>query len=160
MWKLALIVLLISGCATSYKPEGITGGFTETRLSENAFLINVRGNGYTGQTRVKEIALLRSAELGLKNGYSYFVVLEDNASIESYNTSFGSSYNTTGKIYADGSFSSTTSGGPSNKVISKPGHETVVYFHKEKPNTNRLVYEVSFVCESLAPKFDTRCGSN
>jgi hypothetical protein len=66
------MILSIQACATGYKSDGFVGGYSETQLDENVFKVAFRGNGYTRQDRAADFTLLRSAELALKSGYSYF----------------------------------------------------------------------------------------
>ena len=66
--------LVLSGCATGYKPEGIGGGYTDLRLNETTYQVHVAGNGYTSDSRSGELALMRAADLTLQAGYSRFLV--------------------------------------------------------------------------------------
>ena len=70
MRSLLILVLpiILSACATTYQPQGLSGGFSETQLDTNVFKVSFRGNGYTHAERAEDLALLRSAELTLKNG--------------------------------------------------------------------------------------------
>ncbi|GIX25986.1 MAG: hypothetical protein KatS3mg122_3217 [Caldimonas sp.] len=70
------LAIFLGGCATTYQPEGFSGGFSETQLDTNVFRVSFRGNGYTRAERAEELALLRSAELTLKNGFTHFVVID------------------------------------------------------------------------------------
>jgi hypothetical protein len=68
----SFVVLTVSGCATSYQAKGLTGGFTETRVSENTYQVQFEGNGYTSQEKTSRFILRRAAELTLENGERYF----------------------------------------------------------------------------------------
>ena len=67
-----LAVALLAGCATAYQPSGFTGGFEETRLSDDMYEVRFFGNGYTSSGRTSQFVLRRCAELALENGYRYF----------------------------------------------------------------------------------------
>lgn len=89
MFKVALSIifaLLISGCATTYQKQGLSGGYSEVQLEANVFKVTSRGNGFSGKQRMVDFALLRSAEITLKNGYKYFIVnkSESSPSINKY----------------------------------------------------------------------------
>lgn len=71
------VVILLAACASPYQPEGFGGGYSETQLSENIFKVSFRGNGYTSEDRAADMALLRSAELALENGFKYFAVVDE-----------------------------------------------------------------------------------
>ena len=68
MKKMLFVVgaILLSGCASSYKPNSIFGGFDETMLSPDTFRISVSGNAFTSGGRVYDFALLRAAELSIQ----------------------------------------------------------------------------------------------
>lgn len=76
MRRLALCtaLLALSGCATAYQSKGMTGGFSETHLSERVYQVRFRGNGYTSQDRVSEFILRRCAELTLEHGFRWFTL--------------------------------------------------------------------------------------
>jgi hypothetical protein len=76
IFRLVTLALLMVSCATSYKPNGLTGGFSSTQLDVNVFQVSFRGNGYTKRERANDFALLRSAEVALENGYEFFVIVE------------------------------------------------------------------------------------
>src|SRR5882724_2256033 len=73
---LLTLILSLAGCATTYQPQSFSGGFSETQLDKNVFRVSFKGNGYTQAERAEEMALLRSAELTLKNGFKYFVIID------------------------------------------------------------------------------------
>lgn len=77
MKKLLLLVMgTLIGCATPYQSASFMGGFDETKLSNNSYQVNFRGNKYSSTQRATDFTLLRSAELTLENGYAYFVVVD------------------------------------------------------------------------------------
>ena len=72
------IISLASACATRYQPRGATGGFTETRLSPEAYRVSFNGNRKTSMSRATDFTLLRCAELTLQNEFTHFVIIEEN----------------------------------------------------------------------------------
>lgn len=74
---LGIAVLLLAGCATSYKSSGIGGGFSETALAPGVYRVKFQGNGYTAPDRAADFALLRACELCLKDGYTVFAVMDE-----------------------------------------------------------------------------------
>src|SRR5216684_2626971 len=118
------LAIVLGACATSYKPQGLSGGFSETQLDRNVFRVSFRGNGYTRPERAEDFALLRSAELALRNGFTHFIIVDGRSSSEygayttptqSYTTGGATSYGNT----AYGSATTTTYGGQSF-LIRKP----------------------------------------
>jgi hypothetical protein len=67
------VFILIAGC-TGYQAKGLTGGFSQTQLSEYVYEVRFQGNGYTSADRVGQFLLRRAAELTLETGHRYFVV--------------------------------------------------------------------------------------
>lgn len=77
----ASILLLLGGCETTYEPYDVWSGtgFRDASADRNVFVTFFRGVGGTTDDRKERVAdftLLRMAELCLKNGYPYFVLLE------------------------------------------------------------------------------------
>lgn len=68
--------LLLAGCATSYKPAGINGGYSDIQLNVDMYKVSFKGNDATSLDRVQNFLLRRCAELTLQKGYKYFVILE------------------------------------------------------------------------------------
>jgi len=75
-------MFFVTSCATSYQAEGLRGGFTETKLSENTYRVSFDGNFATPVQQAIDYALLRSAELALNAGYPFFAVEEAETSLK------------------------------------------------------------------------------
>lgn len=152
-----MFVIALSSCATAYQPIGLGGGYSETQLGENIFQVTFRGNGYTSRERASDFTLLRSAEVALKHGFRYFVVVRSGGGsrvgvyttpMTSYST--GSAYASGG--YAYGNAATTTYGGQAF-LISKPRVIDTILCYKEKPKTGALVFDAEFVVKSLKQKY-------
>jgi len=127
------LAIVLGACATSYKPQGLSGGFSETQLDRNVFRVSFRGNGYTRPERAEDFALLRSAELALRNGFTHFIIVDGRSSSEygayttptqSYTTGGATSYGNT----AYGSATTTTYGGQSFLIRKPSATNTIVCF--------------------------------
>lgn len=70
-----MIVVLLSGCATGYGPNGLFGGYKERKLGEGKFIVSFLGNSNTTEQRVWNYWIYRCAELTSLNGYDYFELL-------------------------------------------------------------------------------------
>lgn len=80
---LTISCFLISGCSTllgsaPYGPADYllgsnNGGYTETELGPNMFRISFTGRQDT-EDRVRDLAVLRAADLALSRGYKFFVL--------------------------------------------------------------------------------------
>lgn len=65
----------LASCATPYQSSGVRGGFKERQVDSNTFRVEFQGNGYTERITVNRYLLRRCAELTLRNGYEFFVVV-------------------------------------------------------------------------------------
>ncbi len=88
---LVLSVILISGCS-SYQRKGVLfndSGFSEQQLGNNVFRIEYQGSDNNSDEEVSDFNMLRSAEVTLKHGFKYFVILKtgDSGSDQSFGTS-------------------------------------------------------------------------
>ncbi|GMT43549.1 MAG TPA: hypothetical protein ENG97_01715 [Deltaproteobacteria bacterium] len=154
---LAIFAVILAGCATSYQKQGFTGGFSEIRLGKNIFKVTFNGNVYTSRERASDFALLRSAELALKNGFKYFIIVnsEKYAKTEEYTTPI-TSY-TTGSAYGTGNYAygntTTTTTGGQTYFYSKPSSTDTIVGFKKKPDVKGLVYNAEFVIKSIKNKY-------
>ena len=119
-----LIPLLLVGCATSYQPEGYSGGFSDAMTGPDTAIVSFSGNGYTSENRVLAMLLVRCADITLQHGYRYFVVTgsQNMGHVSSFTTPGYSSTNLYGS-YGYGGFSgmSYTTTMPSQTVnVYKP----------------------------------------
>lgn len=162
---LAALVLALTGCMTAYQPDGLTGGYTEVQLSENVWRVSFKGNGYTSRERAVDMALLRSADLTIQQGYNYFAFSESNNRTDtvgvgttpttSYTT--GSAYRSGNNVY--GSATTTTTGGQAIFISTPTANNTVVMFKNKPENVSGMVYSASFICNSLGKKYDVQCAT-
>jgi hypothetical protein len=164
IFAIVALSVLLGACATAYKPKGFTGGFSETQLDRNVFRVSFRGNGYTRPERAEDFALLRSAELVLKNGFTHFIIIDGRSSTEygayttptqSYTTGSVTSFGNT----AYGSATTTTYGGQTFLIRRPSATNTIVCF-QGKPDIPGLVYDAQFVFYSLAQKYGITSAPN
>ena len=123
---MASIVLALSACATAYQPQGLTGGFSDTQLDTNIFRVSFDGNGYTNAQRAEEMALLRSAEITLKNGFTHFIIIDGRSTSEH--------------------------GTLTTLVAAKPNTTNTIVCFPERPKFNGMVYDARLVFNSLGQR--------
>lgn len=151
------ISLLILGCATPYAPKSFPGGYSEVQLDKNVFRVTFEGNGYTSRSDTEEMALLRSAEVTLQNGFAYFVIAEGSASSRQTLIALPAQSTTTGTATQSGntaylrSTTTTTGGTPLLAHFPTVIHTIVCY--AARPDTAALVFDAAFVVQSLKPRF-------
>ena len=56
----------------------LRGGYTTTEIQPGLYLVGFLGNGATPMTTVEDSVKYRAAEVALRNGYKYFVILYRN----------------------------------------------------------------------------------
>jgi len=67
----------LTGCATAYRHENITGGYTDFHVEDNTYRVRFKGNNYTSRERVEQFLLYRCAELTTRLGYDHFVLISE-----------------------------------------------------------------------------------
>lgn len=78
----ALFALGLAGCttATPYQPDiagqRVSGGYSEAKLAEDRYRVNFEGNTLTSRDRVEGYLLYRAAELTVRDGYDWFLILD------------------------------------------------------------------------------------
>lgn len=70
----AFLAWALSSCATPYQQSGITGGYSEKKISDSAYTVSFSGNGFASKDRVYFFWIYRCAELTLQRGYSLYVI--------------------------------------------------------------------------------------
>jgi hypothetical protein len=153
-----LMIVFIAGCASSYQPNGISGGYSEIRLADDTYKVSFRGNGYTSAEKATDLAMLRAADLTLMNGYRYFVVVD---SSDSLNTTYnpGSQryetqiigYDTGNYIYGE---ARTTQTGVQAYTTSKPRSTNTIVMLNEKPSS--FSYDASYIYSSLKAAYGVK----
>lgn len=149
--------LFIQGCATKYQPQGLSGGFSETKLDVNVWKVTFKGNGYTHPERASDFALLRSAELARENGYSYFIIVDSVERTRVSTSTTASSSVTTGSAYVSGNTvygsARTNNFGGQTFSVSRPSATNTIVCYREKPDINVMVYNAEFIVNSLQSKY-------
>jgi hypothetical protein len=127
-----LIMISVVSCSTGYKSSGFSGGYTETQLSENAFKVRFKGNGYTSRERASDFCLLRCAEITELNGFTHFIIVDENQYSKKNLAKFGENY----------------------QIVNKPSSENTILCFKGAPDMNTIVYSVSFVKRKIKSQYN------
>ncbi len=64
----------LAGCATSYGPNGITGGYKEDKVDDQTYAVYFFGNGHTSEDTVWNYWIYRCAELTKEKGFTAFTL--------------------------------------------------------------------------------------
>lgn len=166
---LVIASLLMGGCATGYQPTSLSGGYSETQLSETAFQVSFSGNAYTPSERASDFALLRCADIALERGFPLFVLVDSSGSTSysSYTTpattTTNLTANTSGTLNyfgntayysgrASGVATSTTTGGKTI-VMARPHISHVVLLLKDKPADGGFAFDARLISNSIRAKY-------
>lgn len=157
-FHLFLALIFLSGCATPYQSSSFSGGYSDSQLGDNIFRVSFDGNGYTNSARVMDLALLRSSEITLQNGFKYFVIVSNDSanSYSSFSTPQTTTTSGTVNMYGNNGTVNThsvTSGGQTY-LISKPSTTNIIACFKKKPTGSGVIYDASFVTQSLRAKYE------
>lgn len=149
-------VLALAGCTTPYQRTGFKGGYSETRLQENAFNVSFRGNGYTRRERVNDFALLRCAEVTMENGFKYFAIADSSQDTKTMMYNTGGSSQTYGTVNRIGNSSyglfNTYNSGSTTILIHKPRSSYTIFCFQEKPE-GAMTFDADFLANSIRIKY-------
>ena len=156
----AILLMALAGCATKYRSAGGWGsGFSEVQLDKNVFKVSFNGNNYTRPERAQELALLRSADVTLQHGFSYFVIVEGRSreDVHTYTAPVETTTKTSRRANGELVTRSTTTGGDTI-VNTYPSTKNTIMAYAKKPDVAGLVYDARFLCGSLGKKYEVTCG--
>jgi len=74
-----LALILLWGCATSYGPKKLAGGYSDGLISENTIRVTFEGNQYSDINQIRTYLTYRCSEVTLEHGFSHFMIIEDNS---------------------------------------------------------------------------------
>lgn len=75
MRMIFVLLVLLTGCATSYQAYHQGEGFKEVQLKPNMFRVSYQGSESPIQSA--DFTMLRAAELTLEKGFSHFAMVRD-----------------------------------------------------------------------------------
>lgn len=141
--KLSLIItlLFLCSCQTPYQKQtwySYRGGHSNAQTDDDKFVIVFNGNGHTPLEKVKDYALLRSAEVTTENNFEYFKIDSGDAKYVSRTTY--SCYN-----------------GVCTPIVSSAPTATYnISCYNKKPKTKDLIYNAKATAEELRQKYSIR----
>jgi hypothetical protein len=162
------VVALLSGCATQYKPRGWTGGYDDFRISEDAFEVTFKGNGYTASETVSRYVFRRASEVTLSHGFTHFLPLSE-MDRSRFGTIYHSSGHATAHMSGNTAYGYGTSTGYSS-TIKKPGTTMRIRCFKDPlPDVDDLIdahyflehnYPESMTAMADGPATDATAGGD
>lgn len=156
------LIFILSACATAYQPKSFSGGYSQIQLGENIWRVSFEGNGYTRAERAADLSLLRSAELTLEQGYSYFALAGATSSAATGAFTTPTTSYTTGSAYSSGGMThgnaTTQTFGGHMVFISKPTASNTIVMFREKPEAQFLVFDAKVICRGLSQQYGESCS--
>lgn len=164
----ALIVLfciILSGCATGYQKVNSSGNYTYMKIQDNIYKVVFSGNSYAGEERASDFALLHFAEVTLKDGYRYFIPLQQKTDIKgaSYKTpvdsqGVGSTSIINNPNYTYGTFNGATyyDGGQTYRFSDPKAIVTIACFKEKPENIPTMVYDAQQLKDSIEKKYSLK----
>jgi len=132
------LLILLSACSTPYKPSHGGTGYSDTQVNTDSFIVGFKGGS---PLRTKELALLRSAEVTLANGYSYFVVtqVDDLSTVRTHTEPYGYSIHDRYYLYQD-----------RTHTVTKPHFVYTIVCYEDRPPHS---YDAKMVLKNMSAKY-------
>lgn len=148
------IALYLSGCATGYQDNNLFGGFEETRIKENSWIVRFKGNAYTSASKSADYCLMRCAEVCLENGYSHFILVDSNESTKTSTFTTPQSSHTTGYVAGNNFYANTNTYGGQTHTMHRPrSTNTILALTEDEAKGFPQAYEAQFVLNSVSSKY-------
>ena len=143
IYSILTILIITTSCATSYKEDGLTGGYSQVQINENTWQVSFRGNGYTSQTRAQRFAMRRAAEITIEQGFTHFIITQSSSQISTMETQGNSS--TSGYVDQDSGYFNANTTNYGGMTFSFPTENSYFVLLKETEakeigSLNGLVY--------------------
>lgn len=160
-----LFCITVSGCATGYQKVSSTGNYTHMKIQDNIYKVVFSGNAYAGEERASDFALLHFAEVTLKDGYKYFVPLQQKSDVKgaSYKTpvdaqGIGSTSILDNSNYVYGTFNGATyyDGGQTYRFTDPKSVVTIACFKEKPENVPTMVYDAQRLKDNIAKKYNLK----
>ncbi len=150
-------MILLTGCATKYQSLGLTGGFEDLELSPGYYRVNFWGNGVTSGERVRDLALLRAAELASKNKCRSFQVMNGRNAVSSTLVSLPKTQTTNTNAHIYGNYitgqSTTTTYGGGVQSINRANTSIDVRCVNQEADPSIDIYDTDFLKQKLKEKY-------
>lgn len=159
MKKLLLILLGFGliGCTTTQEYNLSVGNSSLIQLNDNLYKLDIGGNAFMSESKVKDFALLRVSEIALENGFKYFEIIENQTSekkIKLNNPSTTQTYGSANTVGNRTSFNATSRTYNNDSELEKYRSEILFKLSNES-NENSISYNAQMIFDSLASKYLT-----
>jgi len=156
----AVVALLLVISNRSSAKEGPTKGFVTMKVDDDTYrIVHREGHISTGHDP-KDLTMLKSAELALDNGYSYFEIIEGGQGTAKLGYTTPRDAKTHGTAFEGGSHDhyqagrTTTSGGKTYKMENPVTSFTIKCYKKRPSGTSGKVYDAKVVKGEMTKKLE------
>ena len=111
--------LSLAGCVTPYQPAGISGGYSDTKVGENIYLVSFQGNGFTSYSTVHSLALQRASEVCESRDFNDFDLIGKEGSTSTDRTPDQYNCRSSGSVYGSTYSGATNCSNSGGYTISK-----------------------------------------
>ena len=148
---LLFVAVVLFGCSTSYQKQSFKGGFSETQLQTDVYIVRFKGNGYTSSEKSSDFCMLRCADLCLQQGYVGFLILDKESRIKKTVVDNGPS-TTTGTLqtYGNTTYGSFNTYGGGTTTWHKPRNSLTIKLLKENQEG---AFDAAFIRNSIRSKY-------
>lgn len=163
VFSILALPMLCAACVTGYHQSSLVGGYSDLQIARNVYQVTARGNGYTSASRVQDMALLRSAELTLENGYRYFGLADANDPIaaQAIAAAQDEAFTPSDEEMTVGNLNTTNSEIDLNPHVmyhmARPNVDNFVVMYREPPTGVGIVLDALEICATVGPRFEVDC---
>ena len=153
--------ILLAGCATSYGPSGLTGGYKEEKVDERTYTVAFYGNGHTSGDTVWNYWIYRCAELTKEKGFTAFTLapIEKKTALKEPQIQYGDFRD---ENYSPPKFIQIKGGGapsyyyvPGGTITTYSAKAIVTMYSQPYPSNVKFLLNPDKVIEALKPYVDS-----
>lgn len=157
MYRLFVLaaVILLGACTTAYQERGLTGGFSDMRLSQDMYRVTFEGNGFTPSDRAADLALMRAAELTVEQGAEHFAIVDSAGRVTESTITTPTTASTTGSVDIYGNLTANTTiyGGNSYQITRPSAQMTILVVEKPEMFDGHL-YDAGVLLRAIGNRYD------
>lgn len=155
MPALAAAALLLASCVspTPYQPRDNGQGYTEQKLESDRYRVTFAGNSETSRETVENYLLYRAAEITLREGKDYFVVVSREGETHTTVTApeVGGLFGTGWGPSSRSTFTGLSVGTGGTRTTEYYAQADIVLHEGAKPPDNTRAYAARALIENLEP---------
>lgn len=152
---ISLFCLSLISCTTTQEYNLSVNNSSLTQLNENLYRLDIGGNAFMSESKVKDFALLRVSEISLTKGYKYFEIIENQTTekkIQFNSPSTTSTFGTANTVGNTTSFNATSKTHNNNAEFEKYRSD-ILFRLVDESSVNDYSYNAEMIFNSLSSKY-------